>query len=565
LGAALPYELRGPWLRLGPLEFTNLELLLALTLALWGCAVALERLGRGNNVTSARRSAFPLAWPLVAWLGMAFVSAGAAPELRAPALKFAARLAAGAAASWLAFDLTDEQGRPAQLGAALALGGLSVGVVGLLEIANVGLVQDWLLWFRAKSTLVGNLVRVTATLSYANTAAMVLELTLPLALAWTITTRRKPARWLLAAGVGIGLTALVLTLSRAGLGAMLFALLGLAGMAMWHRAETGMKQVVKGALLATLTVVGVAVGAASVNPLLGQRLTLDDERDWYRASYTAPDILTLDPGQTAHVPVTIQNAGSVTWLAGGEHPVVLGHRLLGEEGEIEGPRTPLPTDLPPGESATVEAVVTAPEQDGVYTVQWDLVEEGITLFGAKSGTVGRTTLRVGDAPTTAEMPPPQPEPPIRPGRMELWAIAVRMAAEHPLLGIGPDNFRHVYGAYVGATNWDVTVHANNLYLEILATMGVLGLLSFGWLAGTLLSIVARDVMRRPGRISPENSITPSGLNRTMIWQLAGAASLAAWFAHGLLDYFYPFLSTALAFWLIGGLVLRQAATRRETA
>ncbi len=44
-----------------------------------------------------------------------------------------------------------------------------------------------------------------------------------------------------------------------------------------------------------------------------------------------------------------------------------------------------------------------------------------------------------------------------------------------------------------------------------------------------------------------------------MWRVALAASLTAWFLHGLFDYFYEPLPTNLAFWLVAGLALAAAA------
>src|SRR5262249_14949100 len=52
----------------------------------------------------------------------------------------------------------------------------------------------------------------------------------------------------------------------------------------------------------------------------------------------------------------------------------------------------------------------------------------------------------------------------------------------PWTGVGPDNFRRLYGRYAGRTFWDERVSANNLLLETGATTGLLGVLA---LAGTL--------------------------------------------------------------------------------
>ena len=56
-------------------------------------------------------------------------------------------------------------------------------------------------------------------------------------------------------------------------------------------------------------------------------------------------------------------------------------------------------------------------------------------------------------------------------RSVLWETAFGIAREHPLLGIGPDNFRHTYGRYLGLAAWDPRVHANNSYIEVLVGHG----------------------------------------------------------------------------------------------
>ena len=72
----------------------------------------------------------------------------------------------------------------------------------------------------------------------------------------------------------------------------------------------------------------------------------------------------------------------------------------------------------------------------------------------------------------ATLPPPKLT--VRPGRLVLWRAAMRMLAAHPLLGVGPDNFRLAYGAYAGLAGADPRTHSNNMYLEVLAGGGLLG-------------------------------------------------------------------------------------------
>ena len=40
-----------------------------------------------------------------------------------------------------------------------------------------------------------------------------------------------------------------------------------------------------------------------------------------------------------------------------------------------------------------------------------------------------------------------------------------------------------------------------------------------------------------------------------VWQLALIGSLVAWYVHGLVDYFYEFMPTNTAFWLLVGLAI----------
>jgi O-antigen ligase len=107
-----------------------------------------------------------------------------------------------------------------------------------------------------------------------------------------------------------------------------------------------------------------------------------------------------------------------------------------------------------------------------------------------------------------------------------------MIEQHPLLGVGPDNFRHTYGRYLGLAAWDERVHANNLYLELLADDGVLGAAAFALVIGWAL----RRLPVARGR-----------------WVVGLCASLATFFLHGMLDYFLDFTPIYLLFWMVVGL------------
>ena len=85
---------------------------------------------------------------------------------------------------------------------------------------------------------------------------------------------------------------------------------------------------------------------------------------------------------------------------------------------------------------------------------------------------------------------------------------------------------------------DETILANNLYLELLADSGLLGLLSFLWLSWEFGRHVASKVSLRYS----------SG------WSAAyfGVTYLAGFLLHGFVDYFLKFTPLFLTFWLLLG-------------
>jgi hypothetical protein len=261
------------------------------------------------------------------------------------------------------------------------------------------------------------------------------------------------------------------------------------------------------------------------------------------------------------VPVRLANTGERVWAASGAYPFALSYHLVDADGTpitYDGPRTRLPGDVAPGATLELQAEVVAPQTPGTYLVEWDGLQEQVTWFSWAGSPVGITYLKVGDPvalngqpsviqPTAAPLAlPPQPQP-----RLTQWLTALRMASQRPLLGVGPDNFRWVYGDFAGLDIWDTGGHANSVYFEFLADTGLLGLGLFLWLGWRLL------------RTSLRRIFNAEAVDSGWIWRLAFAASLCAWFLHGFLDYFYEPLPTNLAFWLLAGLALAAATRDRD--
>jgi probable O-glycosylation ligase (exosortase A-associated) len=89
-------------------------------------------------------------------------------------------------------------------------------------------------------------------------------------------------------------------------------------------------------------------------------------------------------------------------------------------------------------------------------------------------------------------------------RLELWEVSVRISGEHPVLGVGPENFRLVSPRYTSLrqARTGAALVAHNTFLQTLAEQGALGL---ALLLATFAS--AAFAFRRAARAAPP---TPEG-------------------------------------------------------
>ncbi|MGH2451734.1 MAG: S8 family serine peptidase [Candidatus Limnocylindria bacterium] len=82
--------------------------------------------------------------------------------------------------------------------------------------------------------------------------------------------------------------------------------------------------------------------------------------------------------------VTVTNPGAAVWNAQGRAPVNVSAHWLDASGAVlvwDGPRTPLPGDVRPGQSVTLTVALGAPPAGATHVVI-DLVAEGVRWFGA---------------------------------------------------------------------------------------------------------------------------------------------------------------------------------------
>lgn len=128
-------------------------------------------------------------------------------------------------------------------------------------------------------------------------------------------------------------------------------------------------------------------------------------------------------------------------------------------------------------------------------------------------------------------------------RLTIWQATLYLWQDHWLLGVGPDGFFWSYPRYLSwsAQSDPNLLHPHNLWLELLAGWGIVGLLWFLvvlWQVGQMRYRVKPTVMGQP------------------TWQSAGlVAALAAGIAHGQVDTFATLPDLAMSNWLVLGLLV----------
>ncbi|MEZ4613985.1 MAG: hypothetical protein R2867_00525 [Caldilineaceae bacterium] len=112
---------------------------------------------------------------------------------------------------------------------------------------------------------------------------------------------------------------------------------------------------------------------------------------------------SLVAGATVTVPITLRNAGSLTWRWGGGNPFRLGYHYYRNRRRLtmaaeRSLRTDIPQDVPPDATVTMQARIALPTEPGNYTLELDLVHEGVTWFKQQQSPVLTRWL-------TVEVPP----------------------------------------------------------------------------------------------------------------------------------------------------------------
>jgi O-antigen ligase len=530
----LPFESMKPIAQRWGFEVSSVELAALILLSLSAAAIG------PRGISKLTPSLFLLIGFVVACLVSALFAEG---PISLP-LKFTLRMMAGIVAAVLTFHALRNSPNFASLFRAFTVAGVvSAGLI-LLEVSNVSLMSELVAPFREQSFEVGGRYRASGTFSYPNIAAGFLALCLPFTLYFVANEREQRQRRTQAFAVFAALAvfaAILLTYSR---GALLGATAA-SGLVCWNHRSTSLTRVLVCFALLALALV-------AIEPSFRWRAASEDDRTWYAVD-VAPEeeTLTLSPGEMSSTEVTLTNSGKLIWDSTVERPFHLSYRWFRFETNdgfpleplpIEGARTRLSHAVKPGARIKLSANVVAPESPGRYLLIWDMVHEHTTWFSDKVGLGSPVSVRVGSSSDVApklESPPRKvrewiSERSWRPGRWELWGIALTLFASRPILGAGPDNFRWLYGPVTGHDYWDTRVYSNSLYLELLATVGVLGFAVFALAMGKTL-------------VSLRRSRRAHGLRASVL-----EAALLGFLVHGVFDYLLAPTTMYLAFFILMG-------------
>jgi hypothetical protein len=540
---AAPFETREPLLRLPGQELSSVELVLVSAIVAWIVASAREQ------VMPAWRT--PLTVPWLTLLAVMTVSALLSPH-PGNALHMVGRLGLAFVVYLATLAAVATPWRRQLLMVAITAAGLVAAWLVIFEYLGLGPVMQALTIFRPGVALVGAQIRAGGPFQYPTIAAMFLEIAFAMALPLLVIAVDRRSWLATAAAVAAILLlseAITLTFTRAGLLAMAAAL-GVVAMIRYR--QHGVDRAVR--LLALVAVlIGVQLVTSRTVESLRLRLLTEGQENWYRAEIVAPRELTIAARARVTVPVTLTNTGGNTWDPWAPQPFRLSyHWLLPDADRVvswEGLRTHFPAPVAPGDTITLQADVEAPRHPGRYRLLWDIEQEHRLWFSTEPNSmlsISRATVTGDDAAQVGPMPTmPMPRKAVRPGRVVLWRAAARMIGDRSLLGVGPDNYRLMYGEYAGIVPADPRIHSNNMYLEIVAGAGVLGGLAFAWL-----------LWRVAGQIRDQLS-TAEASERAMAAGVAAAAVAIA--LHGIFDSFLSFTPTYVVISITLGLASSHAA------
>jgi O-antigen ligase len=129
-------------------------------------------------------------------------------------------------------------------------------------------------------------------------------------------------------------------------------------------------------------------------------------------------------------------------------------------------------------------------------------------------------------------------------RLNLWQASLNMFRDHPIFGVGLDNFLYAYrGRYIFDAAWQEPNlnHPHNLVLDFATRLGIAGLIAGAWLFWSFW----RTAAPLPQRVEREWRPVAIGL----------LAAFAHLLAHSLVDHSFFLVDLAYAFYFMLGAIV----------
>ncbi len=165
-------------------------------------------------------------------------------------------------------------------------------------------------------------------------------------------------------------------------------------------------------------------------------------------------------------------------------------------------------------------------------------------------------------------------------RLRLWQAALEMVRDHPLWGIGLDQFLYLYPRYMHPDAWREPnlSHPHNLVLDFWLRLGILGLLALAWVIWEAIRRTRRqgalggEGARAPGWPAGSPAVgvkgsSPRGEGAALGTgppglRLGALGALTAVLLHGLIDNSYFVIDLAYSCWIL--LLLIELSTETSS-
>lgn len=557
------FELKRPLVSIGPIGFTDSELAAGfffITCAAWAWV------DRARFFTLRK-----LDLVVVAFVLSNFLSVPVAVD-KAGAFKFALRMTYAGLVYFGISRLPSRARSHIVVAGAAAAALVVMTTIGLFEnFTHFVYWPDVLSPWQEALTTFGTFynVRGTSTMPYPTVLSAYLELVGALSLVFALWLLARGnlsqiRKRLLSAAIVVIMAAVmvvqVYTYTRTAMVSTPLSMLLAAGLAL----ACGYSRQVAGwfALAAVLLLAALGI-TAIISNTMATRLGLSEQEIRYAAEYQVisfPD--SIRTGQKSTTRIRIKNTSDVNWSPEGSDAVQFSFRWLNyasrEEVQVPYIMTYLPRSVAPGQQIDLDIDFNTPDEPGRYVLVMELAKVGLGWLStsdviplAMPLELDSTGSRVFSMPETAgDFKFVRSVSKKTPDRSQLWRAAWNAFKANPVLGVGPDQFRHRYPEYLPGVEPDENVRTHNILFEAAVNTGVIGLAVMLFMlvyAGWLQFSLVRDRSMRYG---------------ARLVSLGLVAAMVAYITHGMTDYLLWQTGMAFMFFTILGLTAWMEDVRR---